>query len=806
VALLFLLLAGPVVAKPTDEQVDKAIQKGVDYLWTQQQPDGSFLADKTTGWETQAGGCEALGMMALAVVGVPMTDARMKKGIDHLVTLPLVATYTRSCRIIALSRVLNHQGREPNPRIKEILAQDVKWLMSVQIDEKTNDKVAGMWHYGPPSQPDFSNTQFALLALQEFEMAGGELPNTPFERSLRIYLERQKPDGGWNYGWLDGKYQDGRPAHFDTEAYGSMTAAGTASMFIIRDKLFGGLGCPCRNGKSGRSPDKVDLSIDRALEWLGKNYQANRNPRWTARVAYWNYSCERAALASGLKYFGEHDWYAEGADYILKTCKPSGSWDDKDIPEETCYNLMFLAKGRAPVLLNKLQFAGAWGLHPRDAANLARYVGRAKEQPIAWQVITLDAPVADWHDAPILYISTEAPIKLTDEHKKKLREYTDTGGTILFEASCGNTAVASWWRRTSAEIWPEWELKALDKDHPLWTADLKLSGKLPSLFGASDGLRTFLIFTQQGLSCPWHTMGVTKDRTVFDLGCNLYAYTSDRGKLRSRLAANRLEDRQEFQEATLAAGSHNILRLRLLKHGGDWYITRHYKPLEALAGYLEQKAKVTLQVGEPITATEAALKQTDVLWLTGRKGLVLSADETAALKAWLAGGGYLVAEACLGDEAFDGAFTEAAKSLGLEVRPLGKEDPLVTGGMAGCTGFKLAPVDFTSSLRTDRVGKFHADFCGLYLNAKLVGVYSRFDVSLAVSGIKAFGNRGYATMDGRAVAANMLLPATTMGANPAAEQARPGEKKGEETKAADGKSETAKPAVTLPEEYQVKPN
>jgi len=58
------------------------------------------------------------------------------------------------------------------------------------------------------------------------------------------------------------------------------------------------------------------------------------------------------------------------------------------------------------------------------------------------------------------------------------------------------------------------------------------------------------------------------------------------------------------------------------------------------------------------------------------------------------------------------------------------------------------------------VGKPSADLRGLYLGGKLVGVYSPFDVSLGVAGIRAWGCRGYAPADARAAAVNLLLPAT----------------------------------------------
>ncbi|GAG47009.1 unnamed protein product, partial [marine sediment metagenome] len=239
------------------------------------------------------------------------------------------------------------------------------------------------------------------------------------QRVQDLYLLWQNEDGGWPYG--RGRLNPDRRQN----SYGSMTAAAVASLFITRDYLYPGIGCPCKGGKStGRVP-QLDKAIDGGVDWLAENFAGDRHPKYSTparRVLYWLYACERVGLAAGLKYFGGHDWYAEGAEYLLsEQGRRSGRWGQV---YQTCWAVCFLVKGRAPILFNKLKFKGLWNNHSRDVANLARYIGNLKEQPIQWQIITLEAPVEEWHDAPILYISAESRLRLTDEHKAKLRRFT----------------------------------------------------------------------------------------------------------------------------------------------------------------------------------------------------------------------------------------------------------------------------------------------------------------------------------------------------------------------------------------------
>ncbi len=755
-AVLTLLtgLAGAPARAVTDAEVDTAIDKAVEYLLGNAQPDGRFSPDGKYLWVQYSYpyGHEAVVMMALAHAGVSLEDERMRRGLEFLLNAPLEHTYTRSCRVITIARLLPMLDPEQRRGSFRVMKQDVQWLLERQRTGGGHDD--GMWSY--PTKPnrnaDFSNTQFAILAMHEYEMAGGELPAEPYLLAQKAFLRKQRADGGWNYGWEDIPKLGPKPS------YDSMTAIGVASLYIIRDKLYNHLSCPCRGGHSGNRPAEIDRAILRGIKWLGENYKARTG---SGHNKYMHYACARVGLAAGLKYFGTHDWYREGAEYVVRTQDDDGSWASFKRQDRTCFALMFLIKGRAPVLLNKLQFHGKWDMHPRDAAHLARYVGHAKEQPMSWQVVGLETPVDEWHDAPLLYITAESAIDLSEEDKRKLREFTDTGGTILFEASCGNRNVGAWWQRACREIWPEWELKRLEKDHPLWEADLRLEGRRPRLMGMFDGTRTFVIYSPQDISCAWHTFAIIRQRLLFDLGCNLYAYATDRGKLRSKLAERRASEAGGGVSTTaVSPGPRTTLRVRLLEHGGDWYVSRRYRPLRTLAEYAADRGGLTLQVGDPAKPTDEAAAKTDVFWVTGRKGLAMSPDRQSALKDWLRAGGFLAADACMGDPAFDKAFRDFAGRLGVEVRPLGPESPLLKGDFGGPSGFNLTNVDFTRSLKPDRIGKPHAELCGLYLDDRLAGLYTPVDAALSLTGVKAFGNRGYETADARAVATNMLLPAT----------------------------------------------
>jgi len=777
-------------AELTDDDIQAAIDRGVAWLWTQQRPNGWFSDEGWFGFGQNVpenrrtpGAHETMAMLGLTFAGVSVGDPRMLKGFDAMLEFELRDTYTIAPRVMVISRLLKKLDRERRERALVVLKKDVKWLQEAQNG-------VGAWGYNYEARLhdtygwDFSNTQMAVLGLSEAEMAGIEIDPKVMLKVQTLYLDRQRDDGGWNYG-MRGGFQD--PNHPDGAAvgsYGSMTAAAVATLFITRDFLYRGIGCPCKNQQSSKLPkelQRIDDAIDRGIDWLAKYFDVKANPlgakfNWKL---YWLYSCERVGLAAGLKYFGTHDWYREGAAEVVGTQQPNGSWEN--VVWQTSYALCFLAKGRAPILANKLKFKGQWNNHPRDLYNLAHYIGSQKEQLINWQIIHPGVPVAEWHDSPILYISAESIPEFTDEELQNLRRFTDTGGTILFEASCGNRTIAAWWKTICEKLWPEWELKLLDKDHPLWNADNPITRPLP-LFGLSDGMRTFVFFSQTDISCLWNMMAVTKQREAFDLGANLYMYATDHRPLRSRLAGSRSAPRKDYAEASLAAGPKAAVTLARLKHGGDWYVGRHYKGPALLAQTLsggQQDNAATDPLAAAVTQTvvergaaSSALKLTvieemepkdlkpdavQVAYLAGRQGLMMAEADVQALRAYLAAGGFLLAEAVMGEPKFDAEFRLLAAALGLQLRPIDKEHPLLTGAMDGAVGYKISQVRFRYALRADRIGKLQPELFGLYSGDTLVGIYSPFDLMYSQTGYDAWMCRGYDAEDALAILTNILL-------------------------------------------------
>jgi len=726
----------------TDEEVVKAIERGQKWLESQQGKNGAWPEQKYHAAPTPCGHTE-IAMFTLAYTGVHPNRPVMSRGLEVLLTRNLGYTYAVAMRCMAYAHIQRKLSGAKRDMVRKAMQMDALWLCQAQGDH-------GGWNYvslgGSGGRYDFSNTQMAILALREAALAGCEIPNIIWERTQRLYFDAQHPDGSWNY--TKGQKNPG---------YGSMTAAGLASIFITMDNLNLASGCPCRGGKSQQLLGNFNRRVDAALGWLEKNFTAKENPKKGGNTHYWLYSVERDGIAAGYKYFGTHNWYKEGAEHLVKSQATNGSWGN--IPN-TCFSVLFLYKGRAPVLFNKLEFDGVWNAHRRDIANLTAYAEKMKEQMFHWQIVSLRTPVEELHDAPILYITAETVPKFSDEHKKKLRRFTDTGGTILLEASCGNPRVRVWARAFARELWPEWEMKPLGSDHGSFK-DPNVLTRRPEIFGIHDGMRTFLFYSMDDISCPWQTRAFAGRDYLFKWGINLYTYATDHSPLRAKLQ-QRLPEEKDRYPMPVAAGSKKALRVVRVKYNGtDWMTNRNYGCWNLVKKHVKEKAGVNLTVNESGTLP-ADLGDADVAYLIGSGPIGLAPDQKQALKAYLAKGGFLWAEAAGGKAEFNKAVAVLAAELGLTLKRIPQTDALLTGRFpGGAKGYSLiSGVQFKRTLRVARLGRPNAELMGFYDGDKRVGVFSPYDILFSATGYDAYENRGYAIQDAKAVATNILLSLT----------------------------------------------
>ena len=103
-------------------------------------------------------------------------------------------------------------------------------------------------------------------------------------------------------------------------------------------------------------------SVSLGLAWLAKHFTVTKNVGGrvhfgdgspNAMVYYYLYALERAGVLTGTVDVGSHDWYREGANYIIKSQKEDGSWSSGGGGHpawDTCFSILFLKKSTRPLV------------------------------------------------------------------------------------------------------------------------------------------------------------------------------------------------------------------------------------------------------------------------------------------------------------------------------------------------------------------------------------------------------------------------------------------------------------------------
>jgi len=268
------------------------------------------------------------------------------------------------------------------------------------------------------------------------------------------------------------------------------------------------------------SPRRDD-HIERAIAWLGRHGMAT-NPGQEAWHLYYLYGVERVGRLSGRRFLDRLDWYRTGADLLVaRQDSLNGQWRGSGILESdpvlaTAFSLLFLGKGRRPILISQLDWRddadSDWNRHPSSLHQLTRDVEVNWKRDLAWQTIRLKlASIDDLAETPVLFVRGTQALDLPAERVALLREYVRQGGFLWVEAcdgdGCRGEAFAKSFERLASELIPNAKLRALPIEHPIWYAETRVDPKsLPEGFwihGVDACCRTSIVFTNRTLSCYW---------------------------------------------------------------------------------------------------------------------------------------------------------------------------------------------------------------------------------------------------------------------------------------------------------------
>jgi len=719
---------------PDEQQILNAIEQIKTYLLEHQKPDGSW---PDPAWQAAPaaakGGHTALVTWALLQAGQDPFSEPIRKAVQNLLTTEMLGTYNRSLRCMVFAWLAKTVASQ---KYKKALQADVDFLVKTRLPNGRwtyiHPKIARNRHLATPDrsgQGDNSNTQFAVLALKEAADAGAKVPFALWSEVKNYWLAEQYPDGGFSY-----RHGEGSP-------YGSMTAAGLASLFIADEMLRAGRCCT----------EGYPEHLQKALDWLAENFTAETNPRRSAWWLYWLYSVERVAEASGYRRFGKHDWFAEGTAAILKALR-----EDRlnDLPSARfsgpAFALIFLSKAIAPLVCNKLDYGPGWNPNPLDISRMVRYLEtKVFERHLYWQIVDLDSTLEQWHESPLLIVNFRN-LKHLKEYKalfeRRIYQFCETGGTVLAIASCeAGQRLVTQMQQMVQSIWPERKLTKLPASHPVYSAHFTLPAQKLPLWAVGNGCREYLFVSPQDLSCAWHKQDYRRDNPLFQIAANLYMYASDKSFRKKIEPLTRLPRSTGRPEV--------ILTVARLSHPATSDPCPLAIPL--LSRLLVARTGLGLEVRPAATYSDMAFRR--VLLISGRGKVTWKPQQVEAVAKFIKQGGFVLADALLGDRRFADSLRQlAASALLVAPRRIGPTDPLITGSFHPAA-FDLRRVAYSRALRT-RLGPVGpAILEGCRVRGRWVFIISPYDLTNGMSLARPFNSLGYEPDSATRIAANCIL-------------------------------------------------
>ncbi|MDR2171676.1 MAG: DUF4159 domain-containing protein [Planctomycetaceae bacterium] len=784
ILLLFFCLVFELYSQDIDpQQVRLAIEQGKQFLKNCQKSNGSWNDASSE----ERCGSTALAVIALVSCGESRDSAAVRNAMNFLRAFTgkeAGRNYSIALQTMAFCLV------DPD-KYRPLISKNVALLESNQVRQNGSPHDGG-WDYTPGTQrTDLSNSQFSILALYEAERVGVKVRDDTWRRAYRYWRDTQNvgfpSTGSWGYVPSDG----GKGC---TDQRGSMTCAGLASLIITSGVLDKGSATVegekiiCFKPQDKLAADKLTLGF----KWIADHFSVSKNPGVDGTYLYYYlYALERVGRMTNRRFIGKHDWYREGTDKLLHLRdKVDGSWrEGAFIDSQTAMALLFLSKGRRPVLLAKMQYGDGetWNLHPNDANNITFHAEKRWNIDMTWQVVdTGRADVDDLLQSPVLYFSgNQSPLPATDREKRlfarNLRSYLEQGGFIMAVAQSNDKSFDAGFRDLMRWVLPEPEygFSLLERSHPIWSADVVIDpDQMRPIEGINFGCRTSVVYIPPvrdksgridapSVSCLWELAKIFQRDGAYPvvvqrqvdagvgIGLNILAYATNR-ELRTKDQMARDLSKSDTNETRRGR-----VFVAVLEHSGGASVAP--RAASNLLNWTEANIGIPVESrAELVSVTGKKFLDYPVYFMHGRSNFKFSKEEREILKRYLASGGFLYVNSICSAKAFTESFQNEMKEIfgaGM-MAPIRSDDELLSdkfGGYAIKTLELRTPERTPGKPITTQKRNVEPELYGIKVNDRWAVIFSPNDISCALESAGTLECRGYTRDAALKLSINVLL-------------------------------------------------
>jgi hypothetical protein len=313
---------------------------------------------------------------------------------------------------------------------------------------------------------------------------------------------------------------------------------------------------------------------------------------------------------------------------------------------------------------------------------------------------------------------------------------------LLFTHADGGTREFNQFAEILAYKLFDQDLKDLPPDHFVYNALFKPSEPFP-LRGVGNATRTFMIHSPTDISKRWVAKGASSDRPVYELGANLFVYSTGMQVPRNRLDTIYVDD--------LPGKPTTMVPVARLKYAGDW-------DPEPWAWERERRMfRRETSIGLapfPVEIEKLSPSTAPFAHLTGTVAVTLTPAQVKGLRDYVAAGGVLLFDACGGSQKFAASARAALfPAADAQPAPLKIDHPLLAGRGPGMTPLLKAQVrPFVFKAIGSKVPPIAALNVG-----KGAVIFSDLDLTSGLLGTNTLGIIGYDPAYAHAFVRNSIL-------------------------------------------------
>jgi hypothetical protein len=582
---------------------------------------------------------------------------------------------------------------------------------------------------------DHAHAQYAAYALDAADRAGLSVPSQAWvgiDRHWRLTQQQTPNDApaGWR---IDGH----PPQHPDATGSPSVFAtAGGVAALTLTDRLL----------DTDRVPRR--RAIDKGLAWLDQHFTAQRDDDAIIDWYFGMWSIQQVGLATGRARFNGIDWFRDITPLILRN-QHDGLWtsaafgDDPTMP--TAMAMLYLATALDPVAIARVEHDAGWDDRLHALTHFTRTISDRYEHDTHWTTTPLDRPLQTLTEYPMLFLAATEAIDLTSAEIDTLRDYCHAGGLLILNPSDPSGAVGRSFRSLLQALAPGRPTRTIEPDDPIYQVhrDVRPSIRMQAI---GTDVRPWAVWTLRDLGGPL-AQG-RGDSDALSTLSNLYLHRVGRNPRRTRLQSTYLPPQPDTPR---------VVRAVRLQHDGDH--DPEPAAIEQLARHLAAHHGLTLQ--HDTRDASALTDDTRIAFLTTPGNGSLTAEQAAAIRAWLQRGGTLILDAA-GGSADAVAAAEAMLAAIAPDRPpspIASGSPIVTGRGLADDPADLSSVAYRLYTLQQGVMSDRPRLVTVAIEGRDAIVFSAEDLTAGWAGVEHWGINGYAIDDARRLGANLVLHA-----------------------------------------------